>query len=81
MGESRSSGLGTTFLIAGVLLAAAIGLVVLIPLAECPECEGGRIGVVTRIDKPNGDFDVAGCTTCDDKTRVTLLKKWATSRD
>jgi hypothetical protein len=79
--DSRSLGFGTTLLVAVVLLVAAGFVVSLVPMAACPECEGGSVGVVTRIDKPDGDFDVAGCTTCDDKTKVPLLKKWTYRRD
>jgi hypothetical protein len=51
-----------------------------VPLADCPECEGGKFAVVTQIETRNGD-EIAGCTTCDDKTRATLLKKWTYPKD
>ena len=80
MSESRPSGVGTTLLVAGVVLAAALGLILLVPIAECPECEGGTIGVVTQVKTATKD-EILGCTTCDDKTKVTLLKKWTYRRD
>ena len=77
MGDSRPSGLGMTFLVGGVILLLAVVVLVsaLAPLFECPECEGGRVGVVTRISGPMGS-SVTGCTDCEGKGRVTLLKKW-----
>jgi len=63
-------------LVGGALLVAALVLVALVPLADCPECEGGRIAVVTSIETKGGD-EIAGCTTCDDRKKVSLLKKWS----
>jgi hypothetical protein len=78
--ESRSSSPGTIFLIAGAILVTGILVVARAPLAGCPECEGGRIAVVTEIETRKGD-GIAGCTTCGDKTRVPLLKKWTHHQD
>jgi len=65
----------------GVLLATGVALLALLPVAACPECEGGGIAVVTKIELPNGGDEITGCTTCDDKTKVSLLKKWTYRRD
>lgn len=80
MADARPSGLGTVILVCAVLLIGVVLLITLLPMANCPECNGGAIAVVTKIDLPNGGDEIVGCTTCDDKTRVTLWKKW-TYRD
>ena len=79
--ESPHIGLGTTLLVAGVLLVAVFVVIALVPMADCPECEGGAVAVVTKIELPHGGDEIAGCTTCNDKTKVTLLKKWTYRKD
>jgi hypothetical protein len=79
--DPRAIGYGTPLLIAGVFLVAAVCVIALVPMAACPECEGGAVAVVTKIELPNGGDEIAGCTTCNDKTKATLLKKWFYRRD
>lgn len=47
MSNSRASGLGMTLLVGGILLLVIAGLIlVLVPVAECPNCRGtGRADI------------------------------------
>lgn len=74
-GSTRPSGLGPLYLVGGVLLVTAVALFGSLALVlECPECEGGTVGVVTRIKTPSG-YKTTGCTRCEGKGRETLLKR------
>ena len=79
--DPRSLGLGVTLLVAGIFLVAVVLVLALVPMSACPECEGGAVAVVTKIELPDGRDEIAGCTTCNDKTKVSLLKKWFSRRD
>jgi len=79
--DSRQLGLGTTLLVAAALLVGILVVIALVPMAACPECDGGAVAVVTKIELPNGGDEIAGCTTCNDRTKVPLLKKWTYRRD
>lgn len=71
-----------------VLLAAAAGVVCLVPLASCPDCEGSRvvwmyesgIAYVQKLDYPGLHVShppqLYACDRCEDRRRVTFLDRW-----
>jgi hypothetical protein len=74
--DSRSPGFPLMAIVAGLLfLAAGFVAVQVAPVLECPECNGGRAAIFTLSGQSPGTA-VAGCPTCNDLHRVTLIRKW-----
>jgi hypothetical protein len=74
--DTTRSDSSATFLIGGILLVLGLILfVTLAPVIACPECEGGAVGVVTKVVTPEGT-KVAGCTRCASKGKLSILKRW-----
>ena len=66
----RSSALGTTFLVGGLLLLALVLVAVFAPFWGCPECD---VSIAKSVGIPNSD-----CETCRGKDKMSLYKRWKT---
>lgn len=74
MPDARRHSFGPTLLVGGALLLVAALVLGLVPLVDCPRCrEWNFFG-------PFEDFDLRElskpCRVCQDRHRVSLLKKW-----
>jgi hypothetical protein len=79
--NSRPSGLGITLPLIGILAVIAANLLLwLVPILECPECEGGTIGIFKSVDAQTGRR-IFRCSTCEGKNRITAWKKWILQRN
>ena len=78
MPTSRPSGLGITFLVPGVLLLVILVLVgSFTPLVLCSGCSGWKSGSITSAGSV---FTPDICMDCEDRGKVSLVKKWKLSR-
>lgn len=79
MADSHPSSSATVWLVCGVLLFAVVIVVItLVPIMDCPECEGGQVAHV-REGPPMAE--VLPCPQCTGKKRVTPLTAWFKRRN
>jgi hypothetical protein len=85
MPDSRRPGLGTTFLVGGVLLLLVlIGLAVFLPILSCSECWGLGSRSLTLFTNRMGETDTrpgAPCEQCSGLGKISCFKKWTHLRN
>jgi len=83
--ERRSSGLGMTFLVGGVLLLLVLGgLAVFLPSLSCSGCAGLGSRELTLFTNGKGETDTrpgAPCGQCSGIGKISLFKKWTLERN
>jgi hypothetical protein len=78
MPESKSGSSGKLYLVAGLLLLVSAGVVAaMVPLMECPACDGKGTITVGLSSTSQGRIGSAkaDCPNCDRTGKVTLFKK------
>jgi Zn ribbon nucleic-acid-binding protein len=78
MSEQKRGSSGKLYLVAGLLLlVSAAAVAAMVPLADCPACEGKGTISVTLSNTKLGKIGCANadCPNCGKTGKVTLLKK------